>query len=83
MQRYRSVAKDQTALRMRLRDLAAARVRYGERRLHVLLQRDGWHVNHTRVDRLAPLGRARGAAQAGANTCQRRARGPTAGTAAE
>jgi putative transposase len=27
--RYRSTARDQTALRMRLRDLAAARVRYG------------------------------------------------------
>ena len=27
--RYRSVAADQTALRLRLRDLAATRVRYG------------------------------------------------------
>ncbi len=35
--RYRSTAREQTALRMRLRDLAAARVRYGYRRLHVLL----------------------------------------------
>jgi putative transposase len=43
---------DQTALRMRLRDLAAARVRYGYRRLHVLLQREGWQVNHKRVYRL-------------------------------
>jgi transposase InsO family protein len=49
--RYRSIARDQTALRMRLRDLAAARVRYGYRRLHVLLQREGWQVNHTRVYR--------------------------------
>ncbi len=54
-QRYRSVAKDQTALRMRVRDLAAARVRYGYRRLHVLLRRDGWHVNHKRVYRLYRL----------------------------
>ena len=52
VQRYRSVAADQTALRMRLRDLAAARVRYGYRRLHVLLRREGWHVNHKRVYRL-------------------------------
>jgi putative transposase len=50
--RYRSVARDQTALRVRLRDLAAARVRYGYRRLHVLLRREGWHVNHKRVYRL-------------------------------
>ncbi len=48
-QRYRSRASDQTALRMRLRDRAAARVRYGYRRLHVLLQREGWRVNQKRV----------------------------------
>jgi putative transposase len=45
------IAQDQTALRMRLRDLAAARVRDGDRRLHVLLQREGWQVNHQRVYR--------------------------------
>lgn len=50
--RYRSVAHDQTPLRVRLRDLAAARVRYGYRRLHILLQREGWRVNHKRVHRL-------------------------------
>ncbi len=50
--RYRSVAQDQTALRVRLRDLAAVRVRYGYRRLHVLLQREGWRVNHKRLYRL-------------------------------
>ena len=50
--RYRSQARDQAALRVRLRDLAAARVRYGYRRLHVLLQREGWRVNHKRVYRL-------------------------------
>lgn len=50
--RYTSTAKDQTALQMRLRDLAAARVRYGYRWLHVLLQREGWPVNHKRVYRL-------------------------------
>jgi putative transposase len=50
--RYRSQAADQTALRLRLRDLAAARVRYGYRRLHILLRREGWRVNHKRVYRL-------------------------------
>ena len=39
--RYRSQAAGQTALRLRLRDLAAARVRYGYRRLHILLRREG------------------------------------------
>ena len=37
---------------MRLKDLAAARPRYGYRRLHVLLQREGWAINHKRVLRL-------------------------------
>ena len=50
--RYRSVADEQDLLRMRIRDLARARVRYGYRRLHVLLQREGWQVNHKRVYRL-------------------------------
>ena len=50
--RYRSRAYDQAPLRVRLRDLAAARVRYGYRRLHVLLRREGWRVNHKRVYRL-------------------------------
>jgi len=49
--RYRSQAQDQTVLRMRIRDLAASRVRYGYRRLHVLLQREGWQINHKRVYR--------------------------------
>lgn len=50
--RYRSVADGQAALRMRLRELAAVRVRYGYRRLHILLCREGWRVNHKRVWRL-------------------------------
>ena len=51
-QRYRSRHDPQVPLRMRLKDLAAARVRYGYRRLHVLLRREGWAVNHKRVHRL-------------------------------
>jgi len=49
---FKSQAKDQSALRIRLKDLAASRVRYGYRRLHVLLQREGWKVNHKRVHRI-------------------------------
>jgi putative transposase len=37
---------------MRIRELAEARVRYGYRRLHVLLQREGWQINHKRTYRL-------------------------------
>ena len=39
-------------MRMRLKDLAQDRVSYGYRRLHFLLQREGWAVNHKRVYRL-------------------------------
>jgi putative transposase len=37
---------------MRLRELAGVRVAYGYRRLHVLLRREGWQINHKRVYRL-------------------------------
>ena len=50
--RYRSVADPQTAVHMRLRELATVRVRYGYRRLHVLLKREGWKLNHKRVFRV-------------------------------
>lgn len=53
--RYQSTAKDQSALIIRIRDIAAARVRYGYRRVHVLLGREGWEVNHKRVYRLYRL----------------------------
>lgn len=51
-QRYRKRSNPQVALRMRLKELAAARVRYGYRRLHILLQREGWKVNHKRTYRI-------------------------------
>ena len=50
--RYQSRRDDRAALRIRLRDLAAARVGYGYQRLHVLLRREGWHVNKKLVYRL-------------------------------
>jgi putative transposase len=53
--RYRSVAGDQTARRRRQRDLAATRVRSGYRRLPIVLQREGWRVDHTRGYRWYPL----------------------------
>jgi len=50
--RYESMADPQIGLRLRLRDLAMSRVGYGYRRLHILLLREGWEVNHKRVYRL-------------------------------
>lgn len=39
------VRRDERALRLRLREFALARLRYGYRRLHVLLRREGWPIN--------------------------------------
>ncbi len=50
--RYRSQARDQSPLRQRIKELAAVRVRYGYRRMHILLRREGWRVNAKRVYRL-------------------------------
>lgn len=51
----RSTARDQTALRLRIRDLAHARPRFGYLRIWVLLRREGWHVNRKRVRQLYRL----------------------------
>ena len=50
--RYQHRRDPQPALRMRLKELAAARVRFGYRRLTVLLRREGWPVNAKRVYRI-------------------------------
>jgi transposase InsO family protein len=56
---YHSVAADQTPLRQRIREIAATRVRYGYKRIHVVLRREGWRIDHERVYRLAaPVGLA-------------------------
>ena len=39
----------------RIRELAHARPRFGFQRIHVLLCREGWRVNHKRVRRLYRL----------------------------
>lgn len=44
---------ERAALRIRLRDLAGSRIQYGDRRLHVLLRREGWIVNHKLAYRLS------------------------------
>jgi putative transposase len=49
---YRSRKDEQAALRIRIRDLAYSRMSYGYQRIHVLLQREGWKVNHKRIYRL-------------------------------
>ena len=49
---YKSRARDSSMLLMRIREIAATRVHYGYRRVHVMLQREGFKDNHKRVYRL-------------------------------
>ena len=49
---YRSVKDPKTALRGRMRELAQVRIRYGYRRLHVLLRREGWSLGREQAYRL-------------------------------
>ena len=49
---YRSRRAGQAQLTERINEIAATRVRYGYRRIHVLLRREGWRVNVKRVYRL-------------------------------
>ncbi len=50
--RYRSRRPDDGAVRARLRELAANRRRFGYRRLHILLAREGSQMNHKKLRRL-------------------------------
>jgi len=50
--RYRAHGGDDTALRMRIKELAKTYIRYGYKRIHTLLLREGWTVNHKRVYRI-------------------------------
>lgn len=49
---YKATRSDQAGLRKRIREIAETRVRFGYRRIHVLLRREGWSVNVKRVHRL-------------------------------
>ena len=50
--RYRATRADDGVLRDRLKALAQERRRFGYRRLHVMLRREGYAVNRKRVQRL-------------------------------
>ena len=49
---YTSRAPSQASLKKRIKEIAETRVRYGYRRIHVLLRREGWNVNAKRVRRI-------------------------------
>lgn len=50
--RYQHRKPPQTALRERIKEIARTRIRYGYKRIHVLLKREGIHVNKKRIHRL-------------------------------
>ena len=51
-QYYRSVKDPRDDVRTRMREIAGIRVRYGYRRIHVLLKRDGWRLGKNQAYRL-------------------------------
>ncbi|MGY3408379.1 putative transposase [Bradyrhizobium sp. GM5.1] len=50
--RYRTTQADDASLRQRMRAMAQERRRFGYRRLHVLLKREGYLINHKKLFRL-------------------------------
>jgi putative transposase len=50
--RYEVACQDDPVLRDRLKELTKLRRRFGYRRLHVSLRREGYEVNHTRLFRI-------------------------------
>ena len=52
MVRYRSSRLQDVAVRRRLRELAAVRRRFGYRRLHILMRREGMAMNHKKFRRI-------------------------------
>ena len=49
---YKSRRSGQAALEQRIREICHARVRYGYRRVHVLLRREGWHHGQNKTRRV-------------------------------
>ncbi len=53
VQRYvPQVQADEPVILHRMTEIAQTRVRYGDRRIHVLMSREGWRINHKRLYRL-------------------------------
>ena len=49
---YKSRRHDQAGIEASIKDVCATRVRYGYRRVHVMLRREGWNVNAKKVYRI-------------------------------
>ena len=51
-QRKPSTRDPRAAVRQRMNEIVATRIRYGYRRVHVMLKREGWQVGRSVVYRL-------------------------------
>src|ERR1700745_1431485 len=49
---YKARRPGQAGLEQRIKAICETRVRYGYRRVHVLLRREGWHINHKKTRRI-------------------------------
>jgi putative transposase len=49
---YKSRRHEQAGLEKRIKEICETRVRYGYRRVHVLLRREGWRINQKRTRRI-------------------------------
>ena len=49
---YKPRRGEQAGLKQRIKEISEVRVRYGYRRVHVLLLREGWTINMKRTRRL-------------------------------
>jgi len=50
--RYKSRRPDQAPLEQRIKEICQTRIRFGYRRVHVLLQREGWELNMKKTRRI-------------------------------
>lgn len=50
--RYQAIPKNEEEIRLRLRELAEKRRKFGAPRLHTMLRREGYLINHKRTERL-------------------------------
>lgn len=49
---YKSRRPDQAGVEARIKEICATRVRYGYRRVHVMLRREGWIINQKKTRRI-------------------------------
>ncbi len=49
---YKSRRRDDSAIRMRIKEIAHTKIRYGVYRIHTVLRREGWRDNFKRVYRI-------------------------------